>query len=56
MSKKSHADHILLLEQKPAGASGNNRKYLTDLTTNYYGERRHQPVRVYQKGMWAGGE
>jgi len=53
LSKKSHADKILLLEQKPAESSKSNRKHLTDLTPNYYGENRRMPVRVYQKGMWA---
>jgi len=47
LSKKKKIDPVLIYENRLPQQTRKDRRYLTDLTKNYYGENRASPIRVY---------
>lgn len=47
LSKQRKTEPVLIYENKAPQKTTKDRKYLTDLTKNYYGEDRENPIRVY---------
>lgn len=54
MASKDHADPVYI-QKRTKDVKLGKQKFLTNLTTNYYGENRKDPIRVYHVSQVASG-